>query len=605
MKTTTRGVMLAAVLTALLSGPAMSQPAATSFPSSTPSTPDQKLRALYDSEWAWRQAETGHVQDERGRWGRLGPHIPHVDAATQAAHLAYWTKVLAQLDAIPVNTLSPDERINAAVFRQTVETLAADVRFKTYEQPFNSDTFFWDQLSPRFGGFETAEDYRNYISRLRDIPRYFDEQIANMRAGLVRGFSVPRVTLTGRDKTIEPFTAGGPDNPLYDPMKAMPASIPAAEQAQLQAEAKSVIEQIDTPAYVKLLAFIRDDYMKQARTTLAAEAEPDGKAFYQSQIKEYTTLDMTPEQIHELGLKEVARISAEMEAVKAKTGFKGTMPEFLEFLRTDPRFYPKTPGELLGFSSYVAKRVDGKLGKFIGFLPRGAFTIRPVPPAIAPIYTSGRGGAGGCLMNTYNLPSRPLYQLTALTLHECEPGHAFQGLVAKELSADWPAFRVGSHFSGYSEGWALYMEWLGVKMGMYDTPYDDFGRLSFEIWRACRLVIDTGIHHYGWTREQARRYLHEHTALADADIDNEVDRYISWPGQALAYKLGEMTILDERAKAEKTLGPAFDERAFNDTILSTGAVPLPVLREQLEGYIKSGGKDPIAPHMGATIHYFE
>ena len=602
MKTTTRGAVLAGVLAALLSGPAMAQPAATS---ATSSTPDQKLKALYDSEWAWRQAESGRVQDKRGRWGRLGPHIPHVDAATQAAHLAYWTKVLAQLDAIPVDTLSPEERINAAVFRETITALAADARFKTYEQPFNSDTFFWDQLSPRNGGFETAEDYRDYISRLRDIPRYFDEQIVNMRAGLARGFSVPRVTLTGRDKTIEPFTTSGPDNPLFDPMKAMPASIPAAEQAQLQAEAKSVIEQIATPAYVKLLAFIRDDYMKQARTSLAAEAEPDGKAYYQSQIREYTTLDMTPEEIHALGLKEVARISAEMEEVKAKTGFKGSMPEFLEFLRTDPRFYPKTPGELLGFSSYVAKRVDGKIGKTIGFLPRATFTIRPVPASIAPIYTSGRGGAGGCLMNTYNLPSRPLYQLTALTLHECEPGHAFQGLVAQELSANWPAFRVGSHFSGYGEGWALYMEWLGTKMGMYETPYEDFGRLSFEIWRACRLVIDTGIHHYGWTREQAQQYLHEHTALADPDINNEVDRYISWPGQALAYKLGEMTMRDERAKAEKALGPAFDERAFNDTILSTGAVPLPVLREQLEGFIKSGGKDPITPHAGATVHYFD
>ena len=600
MKTT----LLAFAFATLVAGLLPAATATTAAPEAG-SSADRQLRTLYDAEFAWREAQLGRVQDKNGRWGKQGPHLPDVDAATQAAHLAYWNKALAQLDRIPVAQLSPAEKINAAVFRQSIQTLANDVKFKAYEQPFNSDTFFWSQLSPSFGGFGSAEEYRDYISRLRDIPRYFEQQTANMQAGLARGFSVPRVTLTGRDDTIVPYTRKTEDNPLYGPLKAMPASIPAAEQAQLRAEAKQVIDGIAAPAYTRLLDFIRNVYMKQARTTLAAEAEPDGKAYYQAQIQAYTTTDLTPEQIHDMGLKEVARISAEMEKVKAKTGFKGSMAEFLQFLRTDPRFYPKTPGELLGFSAYVAKRVDGQIGRFIGFLPRGRFTIRPVPPEIAPIYTSGRGGMGGCLMNTYNLPARPLYQSTALTLHECEPGHAFQGLVARELGADWPQFRSATYFSGYGEGWALYMEWLGTKMGMYDTPYEDFGRLSFEIWRACRLVIDTGLHHYGWTREQAQKYLHDHTALADHDIGTEVDRYISWPGQALAYKLGEMLIRRERAKAEQVLGDKFDERAFHDTILATGSVPLPVLEQQLEAYIASGGKDPIVPNNGATIHYFQ
>jgi uncharacterized protein (DUF885 family) len=426
---------------------------------------------------------------------------------------------------------------------------------------------------------------------MHDIPRYFDEQITNMRAGLKRGFSVPRVVVQGRDKTIEPYTVTDPSNPFYAAFQSMPGTISTTEQAQLKAEADQVIKQTVAPAYQKLLTFIRNEYMKQARTTLAAEAEPNGKAFYQSQIEAFTTLNLNAEQIHAIGLKEVARISAEMEQVKASTGFKGDMPAFLHFLRTDPRFYPKTPQELLGFSSYVAKRVDGKLADTIGFLPRRRFSIIPVPPNLAPIYTGGRGGLESCMMNTYDLPSRPLYTLTALTLHECNPGHAFQAAVAQEAIRR-PAFRRATGFSGYGEGWALYMEWLGTKMGVYDTPYENFGRLSYEIWRACRLVIDTGIHHDGWTREQAQQYLRDHTALSEHEIETEVDRYIAWPGQALAYKLGEMLIRQERAKAEAKLGSAFDQRAFHDAILALGSVPLSTLQERLDTFIADGGKNP-------------
>ena len=581
-----RGVLGRTIALALL---AMAGQAAAQAPAS--GSADARLKALYEREWNWRQQELGRVKDASGRWVDGADHFPRVDAKTQAAHLAYWTDVLAQLDKIPADQLSPEEKINAAVFRRSIQTLADEVRFKTYEAPFNADTFFWSGLSPRSGGFRDAQAYRAYIARLRDIPRYFDEQITNMRAGLKRGYSVPRVVVTGRDKTIEPYVAAAADNPLLSPFAAMPASIPASEQAALKAEGEQAVNQAAIPAYRKLLAFIRDEYMKQARTTLAAEAEPDGKAFYQSQIEAFTTLNLTAEQVHQIGLKEVARITAEMEGVKEQTGFKGSMPEFLKFLRTDPQFYPKTPRELLGFSAYVAKRVDGKLDEFIGFLPRRRFTILPVPPALAPIYTGGRGGLESCLMNTYDLPSRPLYTLTALTLHECNPGHSFQAAVAAEAKGR-PDFRRQTSFSGYGEGWALYMEWLGTKMGVYDTPYENFGRLSYEIWRASRLVIDTGIHHYGWSREQAQQYLRDHTALSEHEIETEIDRYIAWPGQALAYKLGEMLIRQKRAEAEAKLGTKFDQRAFHDAILAMGSVPLSVLEARLDRFIADGGVNP-------------
>jgi uncharacterized protein (DUF885 family) len=551
---------------------------------------DARLQALYNAEWKWRQE-----QGLRGNRGGGDPTtLPRVDAKTQATRLAYWDKALAELKTIPIDQLSPEEKINAAVFRQSVETMADNIRFKTYETPFNADTFFWDGFAPRTGGFQTAQSYRNYSSRLRDIPRYFDEQTANMQAGLKRGFSVPYISTVGREKTMDPFLTGDASNPLYGPFNAFPSTIPAAEQAALKAEGEQVIKTIVTPAYQKLHSFFTGTYQKQARKALAAESMPNGKAFYQAQIKGFTTLDLTADQIHQMGLKEVARISAEMEATKAQTDFKGTMPEFLQFMRTDPQFYPKTPRELLSFTAYVAKRVDGKLAETIGFLPRRRFTILPVPAALAPIYTGGRGGLESCLFNTFDLPSRPLFQLTALTLHECNPGHSFQSAVAAEQT--WrPEFRRQTGFSGYGEGWALYMEWLGTKMGVYDTPYENMGRHSYEIWRASRLVIDTGIHSKGWTREQAQNYLRDHTALSEREITTEIDRYIAWPGQALAYKLGEMIIRKKRAEAEAALGTKFDQRNFHDTILALGSVPLPVLEAALDDFIAKGGPAPAHP----------
>jgi uncharacterized protein (DUF885 family) len=407
-----------------------------------------------------------------------------------------------------------------------------------------------------------------------------------MRAGLARGFSVPRATLTGRDKSVAAFITDTPEkSSFYKPFDRFPSNIPESERQALKSEARAAIQQSVMPAYRKLLGFIRDDYIPHTRTTISAHDLPDGDAFYRAQVREYTTSDLTPEQIHQIGLQEVARIDAEMQKVMRDSGFKGTMPQFLTFLKSDPQFYAKTPDELLGVSAYVAKRVDGVIGKHFGLLPRKRFGIIPVPDALAPFYTSGRGGLENCMMNTYDLPVRPLYNIPVLTLHECEPGHSFQAALSSEQKG-LPAFRRNLYFSGMGEGWGLYSEWLGDELGIYRTPYEKFGQLSYDMWRAARLVIDTGIHQQGWTRQQAIDYLASHTALTQHEVETEVDRYISWPGQALAYKLGELTILKMRKEAETTLGAKFDERRFHDAILALGSVPLSVLEQQMHAFIR-------------------
>lgn len=546
-----------------------------------PASADQRLRALYEAEWAWRREQEGRL--EGGGPGSLADHYPSVTPAAQQARLAYWENALRQLDAIPVAELSGEERINAAVFRTVLLEQIGEVRFRTYEAPFNSDSFFWTYLAPS-SGFANVEEYRRYIARLRDVPRYFGEHIANMRTGLERGFSVPRVTLTGRDRTIEPFTADTETNPLYAPFRRMPASISAEDQARLRAEGLAAMREAAVPAYRDLLRFFREDYMTRARTTLGASQMPDGARYYQEQLRRFSTTNLTARQIHDIGLGEVARIRAEMETVMRRANFSGTLPEFINFLRTDPQFYATTPEQLMGVASYVVARANGQLGETFGLLPRFRHGIVPVPDEIAPIYTGGRGGLENCMFNTYNLPQRPLYNIPALALHECTPGHSFQAALALE-GPNRPQFRQQTYFSGYGEGWGLYVEWLGTIMGIYRTPYEDFGRLTYEMWRATRLVIDTGLHAYGWSRDRALQYLRDNTAMSELEIVNEIDRYISWPGQAVAYKLGQITILNLRHEAERRLGSSFDQRTFHDTILSLGSVPLNVLEEQVRAYI--------------------
>lgn len=565
-----------------------------------PSGADQRFQAIYEKEWKWRQEQTGQADEDSDTSGD-NTRLPDVGAAAHEARLKVWEQVLKDLDGIDATQLSAENRINLAIYRPQVENLAAEVRLRAYEMPFNSDSSFWSNLSfMARRQMKTADDYRAYAARLRDVPRHFDQHIANMRAGLARGFTVPRAVLDGRDVSIAAVAElkDPQQSAFYAPYRKMPASIPAAEQEALRKEVRAAISEQVVPAFGTLLAFFRTEYMPKARTTLAAEAMPGGKDFYAQQIREYTTLDLTAEQIHAIGLKEVARIRAEMQEVIQQTGFKGTFAEFLTFLRTDPQFYAKTPQQLLDRAAWISKRVDGEVGKFIGTLPRGRFTIVEVPADIAPFWTAGRGGLGTYWLNTYNLPSRPLYNLPALTLHESSPGHSLQAALAQE-QGEQPAFRRDNYISAYGEGWALYTEKLGKEMGIYETPYEDFGRLTYEMWRAARLVIDTGVHHKGWSRDQALAYLRDHTALSEHEVTTEVDRYISWPAQALSYKLGEIAIVRLRGEAERELGPKFDIKAFHDAVLKQGSVTLPVLESQIRAFIAESKAGPAKPATAA------
>ncbi|MCC4600337.1 DUF885 domain-containing protein [Xanthomonas melonis] len=562
-------------------------------------TAASRFKALYTREWQWRQAQlSGAVDEDNQATQQQSDHLPRVDVASQNQRTAYWQQALEELDAIPQAQLSAEQSVNYQVYRQQLQVLLDQQRYRAWEMPFNSDSAFWSDLGfSAKATLRTREDYQRYLTMLADIPRYFDEHTANMRAGLARGFSQPKVTLRGRDQSIaDVVQARGQANPFYAPFKQLPATLPAPLQAQLRQQAVQTIDTQVIPAYARLLHFIRSEYQPRARTTLAGEALPDGKAYYRAQIREFTTLDLSPEQIHRIGLQEVAKLRTQMDATIVDSGFKppagqAVFPAFLQFLRTDPQFYAKTPEELLKQAAWIAKRVDAKVGDYIGRLPRRRFAIEPVPPALAPFYTGGRGGPGIYLVNTYNLPSRPLYNLTALTLHESSPGHALQMPLAAEAQ-DLPAFRRHGYISAYGEGWALYSEYLGQEMGLYDTPYDRFGYLTYQMWRACRLVIDTGIHHAGWTREQAQAYLRDNTALSEHEVTTEVDRYIAWPGQALSYYLGELKILELRRKAEVALGEKFDLRHFHDAVLQTGSVPLPVLEARIDRFIADGGASP-------------
>jgi uncharacterized protein (DUF885 family) len=527
---------------------------------------DDAFKSIYTKEWAWRNGQAGILTSGEAQPG--DGRLDTVDAASQARRLAYWNDVLAQLERIDPSRLSGTVRVDYAVYRAQIGNLAAAQRFQQWQMPFNSDSAFWSDIGYVLHGddLHTREDYRKYIDRLRQIPPFMDQEIANMRLGLARGFSVPREVLDGRDVSI--------------------AAVAELKNPEDSAQARKVIADDVIPAYARLLTFFRGEYVPKARPTLAAESLPDGKAYYRQQILEYTTLDLTPDAIHAIGLREVARLHEEMVGTMKETGFKGDFPAFLAFLRSDPRFYAKTPDELLMRTAWVAKQVDAKLGRYFGLLPRQRFAIEPVAADIAPYYTSGRGGPDVYLVNTYDLPSRPLFNMPALTLHESMPGHALQLALSAEQEG-LPEFRREGYISAYGEGWALYSEYLGEEMGIYHTPYERFGYLTYQMWRACRLVVDTGIHHLGWTRQQAIDYLASNTALSQREIANEVDRYISWPGQALSYELGYLKIRALREKAEKELGEKFDLRAFHDTVLALGSVPLPVLEQHVNEWIDS------------------
>lgn len=554
----------------------------------------ERFREIHEKEWSFRMSEFPMfasyvgVEDYADRLG-------DVSEEAEARRYRYWKAIREELNGISCAKLDRADCINYRIFVKQIDNFLAEFETRAYLIPFTSDTGFYLRLGrlPEETDFASTTDYRNYLGRLHQLPRMMDQYITLMRKGLELGITQPRVILKGRDKPIKAQIVDDvADSPFYAPFREMPESVSGGDRAELLATAEKVILGEVIPAYRRLDEFFNDEYVPGARTSLGASDLPDGKRFYRAKIQLYATVDMTPEEIHNIGLEQVSRIRAEMEKIIEEVGFEGDFAEFLEFLRTDPQFYAKTPKELLAHASYYAKKIDGRLPMLFGHMPRQPYGVAPVPEELAPFYTSGRyvsapleAHRGGYYwVNTYALESRPLYAIPALTLHEGAPGHHTQNALAAEQEG-LPPFRRYDYISAYGEGWGLYSEKLGLEMDIYETPYEHFGRLTYEMWRACRLVIDTGIHAMGWTREQALDFLASNTALSIREVTTEIDRYISWPAQALSYKLGEYTIWQLRHRAERDLGDDFDIRAFHDFVLSLGSVPLDVLTEETERWI--------------------
>ena len=552
------------------------------------------FRAIHEKEWAFRMGEFPGLASSTGNH-EYDDRIARVSEADQRRRYTFRKEIRESLDELSCDRLERDECINFRMFTRQMDQAMVDYETGAYLIPFNSDWGFymaWPRMSEETD-FSTLKDYENYLSRVEQIPEVMDQYISLMRKGLETGMTQPRVILDGRDKPIKAqLVERAEQSSFFEPFLKLPAHIENGQQATLLSRAGAAITDGVIPAYRKLLDFFHDEYIPGARTTLGASQLPGGERFYREQIKLYATVDMSPAEIHDIGLSEVARIRKEMDEIILEVGFEGDFSEFLEFLRTDPQFFAKTAHELLAEASYIAKKTDGRLPQLFGRLPRQPYGVAPVPEDIAPFYTGGRyvgasleARRGGYYwVNTYALESRPLYTLPALTLHEAAPGHHLQGALALE-QAEQPPFRRHDYISAYGEGWALYAEKLGVEMDIYETPYQHFGRFTYEMWRACRLVIDTGIHAMGWSRERAQEYLASNTALSIHEITTEVDRYISWPAQALSYKLGEYTIWGLRREAEARLGTDFDLRGFHDFILALGSVPLDILKDEVGRWI--------------------
>lgn len=554
------------------------------------------LMQLIQKEWAFRMKEFPMAASGNGIH-QYDDQLPEVSLKASKRRSAFWQNILNQLETIDPQALSEENRINYEFFKFVLEDDVAGVRFEDYLVPINSEGSFHSSLFFMINNmlFDRVKDYENYISRLRKFKTYAQQNMDMMRLGIKKGKTVPRVVLKGFEATIDPYIVTDPaKSQFYKPFEQMPPTIPAKEQARLRQAGKDAIQESILPAYKAFRKFLVEQYRPQAARTIAVSEWPDGQAYYQQRIHFFTTLPMTPGEVFETGQQEVKRIAAEMQTIIDSLHFEGSFADFIAFLRTDPQFYAKTPEALLQEACFIAKEIDGKLPMLFDQLPRLPYGVAPVPDAIAPKYTGGRYVAGSAKnhkagtywVNTYQLDSRPLYVLPALTLHEAVPGHHLQHALAEELT-DMPEFRRHTYLSAYGEGWGLYAEFLGKEMHVYKTPYEDFGRLTYEMWRACRLVVDVGMHAKGWSREKAVDFLASHTALSLHEVNTEIDRYIGWPGQAVAYKIGEMKIRELRKKAEAALGDKFDVRVFHRVVLSNGSVPLFVLEDLVNRYIQA------------------
>ena len=524
---------------------------------------------------------------------KLSDNSPEGLAAKDKKYRDYLAR-LAKIDSSPLNR---SEQITLLIQQERLQNHIDQYHYHAHYMPLTSESGFHSNLAflPRSVRFKTLQDYQNYLSRLQQFPVYFAQQIYWMKQGVATGLVQPKAVLTGFEDSITAFINKTPqDSVFYQPFIKLDEStfISASEKQLLIKQAQDVISNRVIPAYQQFYDFFVNEYVPHSKESIAAQSWPSGRAYYQNRSDHYTTTTMSVDEIHQLGLSEVKRIRAEMQQIVDKLEFKGNINEFITFLRSDPQFYAKTGEELLKQASFIAKKIDARLPQLFNLLPRTPYGVVAVPDNIAPKYTTGRyvsptrdDQPGYYWVNTYALDKRPLYALTALTLHEAVPGHHLQISLASEMQ-DLPAVRRYTYLSAFGEGWGLYSEFLGKEVGMYETPYDEFGRLSYEMWRACRLVVDTGMHIKEWSKQQAMDYMLENTALSEHNIRTEIDRYISWPAQALSYKIGELTIKKLRKQAEQVLGDKFDIREFHHAVLEHGSIPLSVLEQNIQQFIE-------------------
>jgi uncharacterized protein (DUF885 family) len=533
-------------------------------------------------------------QAEKSLTASAKSRLPDMSAATLAAQAKQRQQWLDKLQQIDVADLTEQQQINHAILVYSLKDALSEYKYGAHLIPLTAESGFHSDLAFMVSGteFKTVQDYQDYLSKLKTIPLYMQQQTDWMKQGLAVGMTQPKAVLAGYDQSILAFISKTPEqNVFYRPFTKKPDFVDADQWLTLQQQAQQIVEQQLNPAYQQFYQFMVQHYLPGARDSIGASEWPKGREYYQNRLEHYTTLKLTPEQVHQTGLDEVARIRAEMQDIITGVGFNGSFAEFIQFLRTDPQFYVKTPTELLKEASFIAKKVDAELPKYFQTLPRTPYGVAPVPAEIAPKYTTGRYAgtsrddrAGFYWVNTYALDRRPLYELEALTLHEAVPGHHLQISLARE-QASLPEYRRNFYTSAFGEGWGLYSEYLGIEMGFYQDPYSNFGRLTYEMWRAARLVVDTGMHTMGWSRQQAIDFLASNTALSMHNVTTEIDRYISWPAQALSYKLGELTIKKLRKQAESELGTKFDVREFHEVVLRNGSVPLSILEQQVALYI--------------------
>lgn len=554
-------------------------------------TSDQQLRQLIHTYQQFYQKSSPFNDPEKGGNNAKLPNLSPDFLANQNIKREKIYNAIANIDTTKLN---PDNQINSAVLKYTLKNQLDSYKNKEHYMPLTAESGFhiWISNIIHQINFKSEQDYRDYLSKLHAIPLYFDQQIAWMNLGIKEGITQPKIVLEGFEQSIFSFIKNDPtESTYYKPFESMSEYVSQKTHKHLQKEAMKIISEQVIPAYQNYYNYMVKRYQPHARSNIAATSLPNGKNYYQNRVKHYTTINITADEVHQKGLAEVKRIRAEMDKVIKKVKFDGDFKAFVDFLRTDEQFYAKTPIALLKEASYIAKKMDAKLPTLFKTLPRTPYGVIEVPANIAPKYTTGRYSgpsrddqAGNYWVNTYRLDRRPLYVLPALTLHEAVPGHHLQGSIAKEME-NVPKFRNRTYISAFGEGWGLYSEYLGIEAGIYENPYHDFGRLTYEMWRACRLVVDTGMHAKGWSRKQAMDYLASNTALSLHNVQTEIDRYISWPGQALSYKIGELTIKRLRQNAERALGKDFDLRDFHDQILKNGSMPLSMLEKIIEQYI--------------------